>query len=131
MHICIVIAKRDCYNLLLFFLQVMMEYSGMFQPLFVLTGCCQGMDITLDTEAIAFGSVVQKSQSSRKLVMTNSGDIGARFRWAADKFLPDFSISPAAGYLSPGMDVTFEVLFHPQDINSDIRYEVCPAVPMF
>jgi len=38
--------------------------------------------------------------------------------------LPDFSISPVSGYISPGMDVTFEVLFHPLDINSDIRYEV-------
>lgn len=52
------------------------------------------------------------------------GDIGARFKWDAEKFLPDFSISPVSGYISPGMDVTFEVLFHPLDINSDIRYEV-------
>lgn len=96
----------------------------MFQPVFVLTGSCQGMEVGLDSEAIGFGSVVQKSQSSRKLVMSNSGDIGTRFRWDVEKFKPDFSISPVAGYLSPGMDVTFEVVFHPCDINSDIRYEV-------
>ena len=51
-----------------------MECAGMFQPVFVLSGCCQGLEIGLDTDAIAFGSVVQKSQSSRKLVMSNTGE---------------------------------------------------------
>ena len=50
-----------------------MECAGMFQPVFVLSGCCQGLEIGLDTEAIAFGTVVQKSHSSRKLVMSNTG----------------------------------------------------------
>ena len=27
------------------------------------------------------------------------------FKWDADKFAPDFSISPTEGYLSPGMEV--------------------------
>lgn len=47
----------------------------MFQPVFVLSGCCQGMEVALDTEAIAFGSVVQKSQSNRKLIMSNTGKL--------------------------------------------------------
>lgn len=106
-----------------------MECAGMFQPVFVLTGSCQGMEVGIDSEAISFGSVVQKSQSSRKLVMTNTGDIGTRFKWDAEKFKPDFSISPVSGYLSPGMDVTFEVVFYPGDINSDIRYEVSEEDP--
>lgn len=50
-----------------------MECSTMSQPVFVLSGCCQGLEIGLDTEAIAFGSVVQKSQSSRRLIMSNTG----------------------------------------------------------
>lgn len=103
--------------------EVMLECAGMFQPVFVITGCCHGIQIDLDTEAIAFGSVVQKSQSGRKLVMTNSGDVGAAFKWEADKFKPDFSIEPISGYISPGMEVSFEVLFHPHDINADIRYD--------
>ena len=37
--------------------------------------------------------------------MINSGDIGASFRWEAEKFEPDFTISPVDGYISPGMQV--------------------------
>ena len=55
-----------------------MECSGMSQPLFVVSGSCQGIEISLDTNSVPFGSVVQKSSSVRKLVMTNSGDIGAK-----------------------------------------------------
>lgn len=72
--------------------------------------------------AIALGKVTICDLLNTLFVPT--GDIGARFKWDAEKFLPDFSISPVTGYLSPGMEVTFEVLFHPLDINPDIRYEV-------
>ena len=55
-----------------------MECAGMSQTLFVINGCCQGIDISLDTDYIPFGSVVQRSSSTRKIIMMNSGDIGAR-----------------------------------------------------
>ena len=58
--------------------QMLMECAGLSQPLFVVGGCCQGIEISLDTDYIPFGSVVQKSSSSRKLIMHNTGDIGAR-----------------------------------------------------
>ncbi|XP_064641495.1 hydrocephalus-inducing protein-like isoform X2 [Lineus longissimus] len=103
--------------------EVMMECAGLYQPLFVLSGSCQGIEITLDADAIPFGAVIQKSQSTRSVVMSNSGDIGARFNWDIAKFAPDFSISPVEGYISPGMEVPFEIAFHPQEQNQDIRYE--------
>lgn len=58
--------------------QVMMECAGVNLPLFVVAGSCLGMDIRLDTEAIPFGAVIQRSQSTRKLVMYNQGDMNAR-----------------------------------------------------
>ena len=102
----------------------MLECAGLFQPLFVVSGSCQGIEISLDSEAIPFGAVVQKSSSARKLIMVNTGDIGARFKWDHRRFEPDFSITPTEGYISPGMEVPFEVTFHPQEISQDIRYEV-------
>ena len=48
----------------------------------------------------------------------------SRFEWDASKFAPDFTISPAEGYIAQGMDVQFSIVFHPQQINSNIRYEV-------
>lgn len=55
-----------------------MECAGVNLPLFVVAGSCLGMDIRLDTEAIPFGAVIQRSQSTRKLVMYNQGDMNAR-----------------------------------------------------
>lgn len=47
-----------------------------------------------------------------------------RFEWNATKFEPDFSISPTDGYISAGMDVQFDVAFHPKEVNSYIKYDV-------
>ena len=105
-------------------LQVMLECAGLSQPIFVVSGQCQGIEVTLDSESIPFGAVVLGSRSSRKLIMRNTGDIGAAFSWNADKFGPDFSVSPAEGYISPGMEVPFAIVFHPTAVNHDIRYEV-------
>lgn len=90
----------------------------------MLSGSCQGLEISLDSESVPFGAVVQRSWSSRRLVMSNTGDIGARFRWDPRAFAPDFSVSPAQGYISPGMQVPLEVTFHPQEVSQEIRYEV-------
>ena len=54
-----------------------LECAGLFQPLFVVSGSCQGIEIVLDSDAIPFCAVVQKSSSTRTLVMSNVGDIGA------------------------------------------------------
>jgi hypothetical protein len=51
------------------------------------------------------------------------GDMGAKFSFDASEFLPDFSISPSEGYISPGTDIPLEITFHPKEINQDIRYE--------
>ena len=85
--------------------EVTLECLGMTQPIFVVTGFCHGLEVSLDTARVPFGAVTQHSQSSRRILMNNSGDIGASFRWEVDKFKPDFSISPIDGYISPGMQV--------------------------
>lgn len=59
-------------------MQVQLECAGVYQTLFIITGSCQGMEIALNADSVPFGAVVLKSSSSRQLVLTNSGDIGAR-----------------------------------------------------
>ena len=51
-----------------------------------------------------------------------------RFKWDLKKFRPDFSIYPVEGCITPGMDVTFEVIFEPKEAVADIRYDVRLAV---
>jgi len=41
------------------------------------------------------------------------------------KFGADFSLLPTEGYISAGMDVPFEVAYHPKSVSNDLRSEVC------
>lgn len=49
------------------------------------------------------------------------------FCWHVDKLGTDFSISPVEGYLAPGMEASFDVTFHPKDVNHDIRIDQVPC----
>lgn len=55
-----------------------MEIHGLSYPLFVVRGSCQGLEVSLDSDHIPFGAVVLYSKSYRRILMLNSGDIGAR-----------------------------------------------------
>jgi len=65
-------------NAIVMIFQVMLECSGLSRPLFVVTGSCHGIEINLDTNHIPFGAVVLQSQSCRRVLLLNTGDIGAR-----------------------------------------------------
>ncbi len=39
---------------------------------------CQGVEVQLDQDHLTFGAVVQRCQARRRIVMMNTGDIGAR-----------------------------------------------------
>lgn len=56
-----------------------MESEGISLPLFVLKGSCLGMEVTLDTDAIPFGTVCYQSSVTRTLVMSNTGDMNTRW----------------------------------------------------
>ncbi len=56
-----------------------MEGYGQSQPLFVIKGSCHGIEITLDSNHVPFGAVVKSSQSTRRILLMNTGDIGAKY----------------------------------------------------
>ncbi|KAI6660485.1 hypothetical protein LOD99_14069 [Oopsacas minuta] len=103
--------------------EVQFEVLRLIKPLFMVSGCCQDVDIRLATSHIPFGQVCLNSKSSRQLQLSNKGDIGAHFKWDLEAFKPDFTITPVQGYISPKLEVIFSIEFYPQAINSDIRYE--------
>uniref|UniRef100_A0A7M4E0K8 HYDIN axonemal central pair apparatus protein n=1 Tax=Crocodylus porosus TaxID=8502 RepID=A0A7M4E0K8_CROPO len=103
--------------------EVMFECNGLARSLFMVRGCCQGIEVSLDQEHIPFGAVVQQSKASRRIIMQNTGDMGVKFKWDTKSFEPDFSISPMEGYISPGMDVPLEVTFHPCELSQEIHYD--------
>ena len=99
--------------------EVTLECQGTTQPLLAVTGSCHGLEVVLDSEYVPFGAVVLDSSSLRKILMINSGDIGAKFRWNTKDFGRHFSIAPTEGYISPGMQVYYTLcLQHLITINS-------------
>ncbi|XP_008567942.1 PREDICTED: hydrocephalus-inducing protein homolog, partial [Galeopterus variegatus] len=103
--------------------EVFMEYMGLLRPLFLLTGCCQALEISLDQEHLPFGPVVYQTQAVRRILMSNTGDVGTRFKWDVKKFEPHFSISPEEGYITAGMEVSFEVTYHPTEVGKESLYK--------
>ncbi|XP_073785286.1 hydrocephalus-inducing protein homolog isoform X1 [Danio rerio] len=109
--------------------ELQLECLGAVRPLLVMKGCCQAVEVRLDIDYLQFGAVVQRCQATRRIIMHNSGDIGARFKWDVKSFAPDFTISPAEGYITPGMEVSLEVTFAPTELRQDLRYDdLCCSV---
>lgn len=46
-----------------------------------------------------------------------------RFKWDAGKCEPHFSISPEEGYITAGMEVSFEVVYHPTEVGKESLYK--------
>ena len=103
--------------------ELMIRTPGGERPLVTMTGSCQGIEVVLETDSLPFGTVCEHCKITRMLQLENIGDLGTKFRWDASAFGPDFSISPAEGYLAPHSDVKLEVSFHPSYIYDDFRRE--------
>lgn len=58
--------------------EVQLKCLGTIRPLLVLKGCCQGVEVTLDQSYLSFGAVAQHCQTTRHIMLQNTGDIGAR-----------------------------------------------------
>jgi hydrocephalus-inducing protein len=99
------------------------EFNGIYLPLCTIQGACHGHNIWLEINSLPFGAIGQKCSTTKRIVMHNDGDIGASFKWDTEKMKPEFSITPTIGYISPGMEVNFDVTFNPQELSNDIRKE--------
>jgi hypothetical protein len=103
--------------------EFLVAVEGMVQPLLFVNGSGHGIEFKLESDILAFGSVVQHGVSSQRIKLRNVGDVGSNFSWDVKQFSPDFTISPSEGYLSPGMDVSIKITFSPTQISSDVRYK--------
>ena len=102
---------------------LMIRYAGLTRKLLSVTGKAQGNEVALDADSLPFGKVVANSQKVKKLVLENSGDLPISYQWMESSFGPHFSITPMAGKLAPGNDVSFDVTFKPSFLDDDIRQD--------
>ena len=105
---------------------VKVKIAGVEKTLMVINGSAVGVELKLETDMLFFGAVVANSRAVRKVQLENVGDIGTKWRWAADSFLPDFSVDPVEGFLNPHDEVTLEFVFQPQHVNDDCRRDNIP-----
>lgn len=102
---------------------VFMDVAGSKKKLVTLSGCCQGMDVSLDTDTLSFGTVCLGSQLVRKVRLQNRGDVAAKFQWHPRDFAPDFTVAPVEGMVAPNYHKTIEITFKPASVNPDVRYD--------
>uniref|UniRef100_K3W9Q9 MSP domain-containing protein n=1 Tax=Globisporangium ultimum (strain ATCC 200006 / CBS 805.95 / DAOM BR144) TaxID=431595 RepID=K3W9Q9_GLOUD len=102
---------------------VFLNVAGSKKKLVTLSGCCQGMEVALDTDTLLFGTVCLGSQLVRKVRLQNRGDVAAKFQWNPRAFAPDFTISPAEGMVAPNYHKALEITFKPAAVNPDLRYD--------
>ncbi|XP_029155411.1 hydrocephalus-inducing protein homolog [Nylanderia fulva] len=117
----VVVKYKSMRRMRPFFAKVAFQTNSTIQPLFIVRGSCIGAEFRLNRTCIPFGIIVQGCFSEAKVVLLNTGDIGARFKWNTSKLPRDFSIAPATGYCSPGMNVNFIVSFRPTQHDSLIE----------
>ncbi|KAK0151856.1 Hydrocephalus-inducing [Merluccius polli] len=102
--------------------QLRAECMGMLRPLLIAHGSCQCVEVQLDPDCLAFGAVVQHCAAAKRVVLSNTGDLGARFKWATERFPPELSIKPDRGYICPGSELPFDVTFAPVELSNDKAY---------
>jgi hypothetical protein len=102
---------------------VLIRVGGSTKKLLTLSGCCQGIEVVLETDTLSYGAVCLGSQLVRKVRLQNRGDVATKFQWNAREFAPDFLVSPSEGVVAPNQHKAIEVTFKPAAVNPDIRYE--------
>lgn len=89
----------------------------------IVSGKAQGNEVSLDSDSLPFGAVVENSQKMKKLSLDNSGDLPVTFQWNESTFGPHFHITPLSGKVPPGSEAVFEVTFRPTGLDQDIRQD--------
>ena len=85
-------------------------------------GSCHGIELKLLDEIVGFGSVVINSKLVKKVQVVNLGDVNAKFLWDTMFCQQFFTISPKKGIIPAHEDFLFEITFHPNVIDNDIRF---------
>ncbi|CAL8355249.1 unnamed protein product [Lota lota] len=102
--------------------QLRAECMGVLLPLLAVQGSCQCVEVRLDPDYLSFGAVVQRCTAAKRVVLSNTGDLGAGFRWATERFPPELSIKPDAGYICPGSELPFDLTFAPVELSNPKTY---------
>lgn len=75
--------------------ELIADVAGVRTTLAQLTGACTGTELSLASDSLPFGTVVLGSRTSKRLQLSNTGDVGTKFVWETKALGPNFTIYPA------------------------------------
>ncbi|CAD8206755.1 unnamed protein product [Paramecium octaurelia] len=93
------------------------------RKLLTLQGACHGIELKLMEDTIGFGGVVINSRLTKNVQLSNLGDVAAKFQWDTSFCKNYFTITPLSGTLPAHEDLQFQITFHPNAIDNDIRFD--------
>jgi hydrocephalus-inducing protein len=93
------------------------------RKLLTVQGACHGIELKLMEDAVSFGAVVINSKVTKRVQLANLGDIGTKFEWDTQFCKHVFTISPERGFAPAHEDLYFDITFHPNVIDNDIRFK--------
>lgn len=108
--------------------EILITAHGVTRRLLELAGACHGVGMRLESDKVPFGNVIQHSSLTRKVKLSNTGDVGSNYKWQEHLYKPHFTINPKDGFLPAGGNVTMEVTFHPKNLSPDIRIDKVPCL---
>ena len=77
-----------------------------------LLGSSIGMEVYADQKTLSFGTVVQGTRQTRKVLIMNTGDVPVTFQWP-DLSESSFSVSQSSGHMLPHSEQACEIAFAP------------------
>jgi hydrocephalus-inducing protein len=92
------------------------QETGETQELLTLSGACFGPELKLAEDSVGFGQVVANSFLTKKVQLSNSGDLSAEFVWELGPNNNYLAVSPAKGVISPNEQVFFDLTFSPKTL---------------
>jgi hydrocephalus-inducing protein len=79
--------------------ELVVDVCGMPFALATLTGACTAAELSLASDSVPFGTVVLGSRTSKRLALSNTGDVGVHFAWDSRALGPHFVIVPPGAWL--------------------------------
>ncbi|KAF8569703.1 hypothetical protein P879_07051, partial [Paragonimus westermani] len=99
------------------------ENKRFYLPVFIVQGAYKMHDIRFDMDSVNFGPVVCGGQLTKRLVLVNYGDLGAKFTWVEKTFGSGLTIEPMDGFIAPNTEVPFNVTLAPTKLAQEVRME--------
>ena len=95
------------------------------RKLFSVGASCVAADLALDTDSLSMGVVFVNTSATKRVKITNTGDVGCTYAISLEKLQRDLKIFPVTGFLAPGENATLDITYNPVSAGEFTAYARC------